>query len=307
METSNQVIIYGAPGTGKSFMIENHLENISDEDIIRVVFHSDYSYSDFIGFITPSTKDDGKELEYNFIAGPFTLALEKSLKYLDETSTDNPKDVYLILEEINRGNSASIFGDIFQLLDRDDVGQSEYPITNISIRSYLDDENVPENVFTKLNLGENEIRLPSNLKIFCTMNTADQNVFVIDTAFKRRFKMKYVPIDFENRTQKLDKLDEISKNNLFENEQTWSEFAQEINKIIDNENYDGFNISEDKKLGQYFVDEQDVSSKESFCDKVIYYLKNDVFKYNDNILKDSYEIIYKEYVKDGKDIFEIIK
>ena len=138
------------------------------------------------------------------------------------------------------------------------------------------------------------------------MNTADQNVFVIDSAFKRRFKMKYISINFDKETDKLQKLNKLSEKNLFDN-YDWRHFATEINKIIDDENSVGFSISEDKKLGQYFVDEEDVSSKESFCDKVIYYLKNDVFKYNDNILNDSYEDIYEKYVINNEDILEIIK
>lgn len=301
MNKSDQIIIYGAPGTGKSYNVDNFFKknNIKDDQVIRVVFHSDYVYSDFVGFITPSTKDKGKEIEYNFEPGPFTIALEKALNNLSE-------DVYLVLEELNRGNTAAIFGDIFQLLDRGDNGRSEYPITNRPIREYLNDK-ISSDSFIKLNLGENEITIPSNLKFICTMNTADQNVFVIDTAFKRRFKMKYVPIDFTNKTDQLKKLDVISNKNIFDENHTWSEFAEKINEIIDDENYSGFSISEDKKLGQYFVHEKDVSSKQAFCDKVIYYLKNDVFKYNDNILKDSYDNIYRKFVFDGQDIFDLIE
>lgn len=301
MNKSKQIIIYGAPGTGKSYNVDNFLKknNVKEDQVIRVVFHSDYAYSDFVGFISPSTKNKGKEIEYNFEPGPFTIALEKALKNLSE-------DIYLILEELNRGNTAAIFGDVFQLLDRDDKGQSEYPITNRPIRMYLNDE-ISSNIFNELNLGENEITIPNNLKFICTMNTADQNVFVIDTAFKRRFKMHYVPINFENKTEQLEKLDNLSKTNIFNGNYTWSDFAKKINELIDNENYSGFSISEDKKLGQYFVQEKDVSSKQAFCDKVIYYLKNDVFKYNDKILINSYDNIYREFVLEGHDIFDLIE
>lgn len=302
MDNSNQIIIYGAPGTGKSHQVKRFLEeNGYIDNEIKVVFHNDYTYSDFVGYISPSTRKKGKELEYNFVPGPFTIALERALANPD-------KKIYLTLEELNRGNTASIFGDIFQLLDRDDEGKSDYPITNISIRNYLNDsKKLDENIFNELKLGENEIAIPSNLNIVCTMNTADQNVFVIDTAFKRRFKMEYVPIDFETKTDLLNELDKVSKENIFNNKHTWSEFAQKINNSIDEENNLGFVISEDKKLGQYFVEVSDVSSKQSFCDKVIYYLKNDVFKYNDKILNESYETIYKRYVIDNEDIFELIE
>lgn len=301
MYTSSQIIIYGAPGTGKSYNVDNFLkeQTIKEDQVIRVVFHSDYSYSDFVGFITPSTKNKGKEIEYNFEAGPFTIALEKALN-------DLSNDTYLVLEELNRGNTAAIFGDIFQLLDRDDKGQSEYPITNRPIREYLN-ENISSKIFNKLNLGGNEITIPPNLKFICTMNTADQNVFVIDTAFKRRFKMEYLPINFKNKTDQLKKLDVLSKTNVFNDKHTWTDFATKINELIDKENYSGFSISEDKKLGQYFVHEKDVSSKQAFCDKVIYYLKNDVFKYNDKILKDSYDNIYRKFVLEEQDIFDLIE
>jgi len=301
MDKSNQIIIYGAPGTGKSYDVDTFLKEkkVEENQIIRVVFHGDYAYSDFVGFISPSTKNKGKEIEYNFEPGPFTIALEKAL-------TNSSEEVYLILEELNRGNTAAIFGDIFQLLDRNDIGQSEYPITNRPIRRYLNDK-ISSDIFIELKLGENEILIPSNLKFICTMNTADQNVFVIDTAFKRRFKMQYIPIDFENKTKQLEKLDNLSKRYIFEGNHTWSDFAKKINEIIDNENYSGFSISEDKKLGQYFVQEKDVSSKQAFCDKVIYYLKNDVFKYNDNLLKDSYDSLYRKFVIEGHDIFDLIE
>lgn len=294
-----QTILYGAPGTGKSYKIDNALseKGVIKENIIRVVFHNDYSYSDFIGYITPHTTNRANELEYDFIPGPFTIALEKAF--------NSEEQIYIIIEEMNRGNSASIFGDIFQLLDRDPDGNSCYPITNRSIREYLNLK-VNDEVFLNYQLGENEIIIPNNLNIICTMNTADQNVYVIDSAFKRRFKMQYLPIDFSDRNEYLDTLDEISKENVFDGKHTWSEFAIRINKLIDEINYEGFSISEDKKLGQYFIEEKDVSCKQAFCDKVIYYLKNDVFKYNDRLLNQSYENIYEEFVINGKDIFEII-
>lgn len=299
MIENKQLIIYGAPGTGKSFMIDSFLKekNIKKENIIRVVFHYEYSYSDFVGYITPQTKSNNSELTYSFIPGPFTLALTKAFNTNEE--------IFLVIEEINRGNTASIFGDIFQLLDRDSSNVSQYPINNITIRSYID-EKIGNNILENYRISENEIILPSNFNILCTMNTADQNVFTLDTAFKRRFKMKYLPIDFDTKTSQLNLLDSVSKLNIFDNKHTWTEFAQYINSIIDKFNYSTFSISEDKKLGQYFVEEKDVSSKQAFCDKVIYYLRNDVFKYIEGILDDSYEKIYDEIVKNEKDIFDLI-
>ena len=296
-----QMILYGAPGTGKSYAIDSCLDKlgVDKDNRFRVVFYYDYSYSDFIGYIMPRTSsNNNSELEYPFNPGPFTLALCQALLNPD-------KEVYLIVEEINRGNSAAIFGDIFQLLDRDSDGKSIFPITNRLIREYLNSI-IPVDVFNNFKLGENEIVLPQNLNIICTMNTADQNVFTIDSAFKRRFKMRYLSIDYDKRTDRLDTLDFISKQNVFDEKHTWTEFALFINSIIDDINYECFTISEDKKLGQYFVEERDVSSKQAFCDKVIYYLKNDVFKYNDRMLKESYEKIYNDIVYENKDIFDVI-
>lgn len=305
--TALNMIYYGAPGTGKSYKIDELLKKmkIANDNIIRVVFHYDYNYSDFIGYITPKTKNDGDNLEYKFIPGPFTKALERAFKNIES-------DVYLVIEEINRGNSAAIFGDIFQLLDRDEYGNSCFPITNSTIREFLnsdkeiDNKEIDPAIFERYKLGEDEIIIPSNLKIICTMNTADQNVFTLDSAFKRRFKMKYLSINFKNRTAHLDMLDRISEANVFDNKSCWTDFAVYVNNLIDGINSSSYSISEDKKLGQYFVDEKDVSSKQAFCDKVIYYLKNDVFKYNDSILNESYERIYERIVIENDDIYKVI-
>ena len=117
--------------------------------------------------------------------------------------------------------------------------------------------------------------------------------------------MRYLPLSFES-TEQLIKLNSISKNNLFGGLYTWQDFAEYINRKIDMENSESYSIPEDKKLGPYFVDEVDVSSRQGFCDKVLYYLKNDVFKYNENILNESYEKIYDKFVNQEIDIFEII-
>ena len=294
-----QIIVYGAPGTGKSYSIQKELENqsVSNDNIFRVVFHRDYTYSDFVGFIAPSNNTD--TISYEFIPGPFTMALLRAFQ--------NSNPVCLLIEEMNRGNCAAIFGDIFQLLDRDKVtGNSEYAIANATIRSFLIDQGISLNEYNDApELGANDIYLPNNFIIVGTMNTADQNVFTLDSAFKRRFQMKYLPISFES-TEQLIKLNSISKNNLFGGLYTWQDFAEYINRKIDMENSESYSIPEDKKLGPYFVDEVDVSSRQGFCDKVLYYLKNDVFKYNENILNESYEKIYDKFVNQEIDIFEII-
>lgn len=312
------IIYFGAPGTGKSYKIKH--EVIPDGVTpYRVTFYSDYYYSDFVGGLRPRTNNGA--IEYKFEAGPFARALRDSFK--------KGEPVYIIIEEINRGNAAAIFGDLFQLLDRKE-GKSEYSISNHDLYQYLVDEGVTC-------LKEDQVYIPSNLNILCTMNTADQNVFVLDTAFKRRFRMEYVPIDFssyytdhteENGVKDeckgyldntsifvdasySDNLKEIMGGEVYERvskvisspSRNWPTFAAFVNAKIDVINAVEQKISEDKKLGPFFVDVDELIDKKAFADKVIYYLKQDVFKYEDNILDESYDILYDDFVNNGKDIF----
>ncbi len=294
-----QILLYGSPGTGKSYNIQQTLKALGfdDENIIRVVFHQDYTYSDFIGFISPKIMNNNK-IKYTFTPGPLTMSIEKAL-----TTGSN---VCLLIEELNRGNAAAVFGDSFQLLDRDNNGNSKYPISNSTIREYLNNTANAGTHFKDLGLGDTDIYLPQNLIIVCTMNTADQNVSPIDTAFKRRFKMRYQPIIFDSLNPKVKRLDTLAYLNVFDGHGNWSEFAQKVNKIIDIVNADSILIPEDKKLAPFFIDEIDVSSKQSFCDKVIYYLKHDVFKYNELYFIDSYEYIYNWFVREGNNIFNLL-
>lgn len=310
-----QTIYYGAPGTGKSYKVKHEIIP-SGVDYYTVTFYSDYYYSDFVGGIRPVCTDKG--LEYKFQPGPFARALKDSFT----------KPVFLVIEEINRGNAAAIFGDIFQLLDRKS-GTSDYSITNHDLYKYLTEEG-------KISLPEDKIYLPSNLNIVCTMNTADQNVFVLDSAFKRRFKMEYVPIDF-NAYYKDDVLQEgckgyIEKCDIFnigsfetdwkkvipahmheeittkvkEAGRNWPTFAAYVNAKIDEINSSEQKISEDKKLGPFFIDVEELDNIKAFVDKVIYYLKQDVFKYEDNILDESYETLYSKIISGKYDLFGIL-
>ena len=148
---------------------------VKEENIYRTTFYLEYTYSDFVGQLMPHV--EGDNVTYISVPGPFTLALERA--YIEANEM-----VYLIIEEINRGNSAAIFGDLFQLLDRlkENNGQficgdSEYPINNVFIEDYLAKKNVT--------YKGNKIYIPHNLTILATMNTSDQNIFPLDTAFKR--------------------------------------------------------------------------------------------------------------------------
>lgn len=307
------LIYYGAPGTGKSHRIDETLKKVPDAQVKRVTFYPDYTYTDFIGGLLPVTDKEEKP-KYKFVEGPFTEILKDAF--------DNPdKSYYIVIEEINRGNPAAIFGDVFQLLDRDSSGKSRYTITNKDICSYLRDED-------NTKFENDRFWIPSNLNIVCTMNTADQNVFVLDTAFKRRFKMEYVPIDFKKlqdpRLEEYNAETNVFAGNksikeIFESadlssyiseheselKRNWPTFAQLVNEKINIINRNGDSISEDKKLGPFFVSLDELADRRKFVDKVLYYLKQDVFKYTDSVLTPSYQKLYDDFVNGNADIFEL--
>lgn len=283
---SLQQIFYGAPGTGKSHKIKDDADvKAADEKnlVFRTTFHPDSDYSTFVGAYKPTTtrravrnvagdivKDTNKEevyedcITYSFIPQAFLQA------YV--AAWNNPDDkVFLVIEEINRGNCAQIFGDLFQLLDRDDEGASEYPImADKDISKYLngnDEEGRPV-LTNKDGIKDGKLRLPKNLYIWATMNTSDQSLFPIDSAFKRRWDWVYMPIA------------DAKKNYVIEidNDQyDWWSFLEAINAIIENTTH-----SEDKKLGYFFAKAKNGRiSVETFVSKVIFYLWNDVFKDNE--------------------------
>ena len=265
-----QIIYYGAPGTGKSHRIKKELKemNVSDKNIFRTTFHPDSDYSSFVGAYKPTMKpvaDECKatvgkneEIAYSFVPQTFIKAYTRAYNNPDE-------NIYLIIEEINRGNCAQIFGDLFQLLDRDDNGVSEYPIkADSDLKMYLEGE---------LGVGHNgikdgELSLPSNLYIWATMNTSDQSLFPIDSAFKRRWDWEYEPIKYKN-TDWVIKIDG--------NKYSWTSFQRIINDKIF-----GATSSEDKMLGDYFVKPyNNVITEKQFINKVLFYLWNDVCKDGD--------------------------
>lgn len=258
------ILLYGVPGAGKSRRIAK--EYCADgRRIERVVFHPDYTYSDFVGQILPRLED--KQLKYVFTPGPFTRMLEKAWR-------DPTNHYYLVIEEINRGNAPAIFGEIFQLLDRKDVdnysedviGESEYGISNYEVADIVYGD------------SQHEVRIPSNMFILATMNTADQNVFTLDTAFQRRWKMEHIPnkFKFENGNHALD-LIEGSKVN-------WGTFATVINDEIVEISRD-ISSSEDKRLGTYFVKKSELDAK-VFPEKVLKYLWDDAFKMDKEVVFD---------------------
>lgn len=264
-----QQIFYGAPGTGKSCGIKKALigNNVSNENIFRTTFHPDSDYSTFVGAYKPTmevvprcegstdTQVEEKRIAYNFIPQAFLNA------YVRAYQTD--ENVYLVIEEINRGNCAQIFGDLFQLLDRGDDGKSEYSIkADTDIRTYLEGVLGDDNEGIK---GGN-LCLPSNLYILATMNTSDQSLFPIDSAFKRRWEWEYVPIRNEEQGWVIA---------ADGKEWDWWQFLNAVNEKIAS-----VTDSEDKKLGYYFVKPADghTITAKTFVGKVLFYLWNDVFK-----------------------------
>ena len=277
--TSRQIIYYGAPGTGKSHRIKKQLEGVSKENIFRTTFHPDSDYSTFVGAYKPTKAkkplyglnggltvrlNDGKDdldediITYKFIPQAFLNAYMQAYRKPNE-------NVYLIIEEINRGNCAQIFGDLFQLLDRDEYGVSEYTIkADADLKAFLEDEMGEDNDAIK----DGELCLPSNLYIYATMNTSDQSLFPIDSAFKRRWDWEYEPIKYKNTDWLID-IDGLKYR--------WSDFQKEVNKRILK------NIgSEDKMLGDYFVNPpKNIISYNLFRNKILFYLWNDVCKDSD--------------------------
>jgi 5-methylcytosine-specific restriction endonuclease McrBC GTP-binding regulatory subunit McrB len=258
------LIIYGTPGCGKSHELASRLaKDFPEDNRIRVTFHQDYTYTDFVGQILPMVSDDDK-VRYEFIPGPFTLALAKAIECKGEK-------VALVIEEINRGNAASIFGDLFQLLDRDANGTSVYELTNVQIAQYL------QRRFSTYTLDY--IKIPANLSIFATMNTGDQNVFTLDTAFKRRWNFEKLSNKFNNgdahRGRCIPGMSNV----------TWENFVTAINEHMIKE---GAFDSEDKQLGKYFITytqlvalgENDDVKTRKFAYKVLEYLWNDVAKFD---------------------------
>jgi 5-methylcytosine-specific restriction endonuclease McrBC GTP-binding regulatory subunit McrB len=258
------LIIYGTPGCGKSHELANRLaKEFPKDNRIRVTFHQDYTYTDFVGQILPMVTDDNK-VRYEFIPGPFTLALEKAIECKGEK-------VALVIEEINRGNAPSIFGDLFQLLDREAIGTSVYPLTNIQITQYLQ-RRFP--AYYTLNY----IKIPANLSLFATMNTGDQNVFTLDTAFKRRWNFEKLSNKFKGDAHSDRCIPGMSN-------VTWENFVTAINEHMIKE---GAFDSEDKQLGKYFITytqlvdlgENDDVKTRKFAYKVLEYLWNDVAKFD---------------------------
>lgn len=260
-----QKIYYGAPGTGKSYEISKYLKEkqISNEYIFRVTFHPEYTYSDFVGQILPTVKRSGEnkgEILYDFEKGVFTLALEKAYQ-------DTSKEVFLVIEEMSRGNCSAIFGDIFQLLDRENAGiekgWSKYFINNPIIAKDI------------IALNDDRVKLPANLSILGTVNTSDQNVFVMDTAFKRRFEWEYISTKpAKENGINLNNVDIDLNNGKTTIKTNWIDLYGVLNKFISSSEKLG--LGEDKQIGQFFIEFDGENDRKKFKNKLLHYLWFDI-------------------------------
>lgn len=295
LDKPHQRIFFGAPGTGKSYLLNEDAKKYFGNDYERVTFHPNYMYGNFIGTFKPFPfkLEDGKEtIMYKYIPGVLLRLLIKAIK--------NPVTNYLlIIEEINRANTAAVFGDFFQLLDRNGNGESEYGIAvSEDLKLYLEEE------FNKNNLTENEkrylgekldkITLPPNFYIWATMNSADQGVMPLDTAFKRRWEFEYTGIDDAYNKSK----DESGKSEFDDYKfrangkelSNWNDFRIKINEILSK-----CHVSEDKLIGPYFISKSILASKD--IDKITNAIKNKVLMY---LYEDAGRQHRKRIFKEGK-------
>ena len=326
IDKPHQRIFFGAPGTGKSFNLNKEAKEYFGSNYERVTFHPNYMYGNFVGAFKPFPKilkdQEGKSLKdengniketitYKYVPGPLMRVLVKALKNKDT-------DYLILIEEINRANVAAVFGDFFQLLDRQADGESEYPITTSEeVRIYLDmefsdidDEDIRTYIDNKIGSEYERLVLPSNLYIWSTMNSADQGVMPMDTAFKRRWEFTYIGID--------DILEDPTIANEFEGyefkistESTvkWNDFRTEVNKRLSSQG-----VPEDKLLGPYFISKSVLESKnidkitDTVKNKVLMYLYDDAGKPHRNSLfvaekSATYSALCNNFKENGKAIF----
>lgn len=266
-ELAKNRIIFGAPGTGKSCELEQERKTLfaNGGDYERVTFHPDYSYANFVGTYKPvmvKNEVGKKEISYNYVPGPFLRVLVKALK---SAMGVEAKPYLLIIEEINRANVAAVFGDVFQLLDRDSNGVSEFAIaTSEDMRAYLAEELVVDESAVE------SIKIPNNMFIWATMNSADQGVYPMDTAFKRRWDFEYLSIDDKEAEVTSWQFKDVRSEAMY----SWNKLRKAINdKLIE------LNVNEDKLLGPFFLKETDFDSYDKFeavfKSKVLMYLFED--------------------------------
>ncbi|EKK7953972.1 AAA family ATPase, partial [Salmonella enterica] len=258
-------IFYGAPGTGKSHRIN---EILGSSKYIRTVFYPDMLYSDFVGSLRPRTIEDSeknKKVIYEYRAGPFLRALILALNSKDE-------QVYLVIEEINRASASAVFGELFQLLDRNEFGESKYEID-------INDPDMLDYINERVNDKLLSLRIPQNLSILATMNSSDQAVMPMDTAFKRRWQFEYMLIDYSNATKGEIPINIYNEDaNIETINITWGNFSKILNDELKE-----LNVPEDRLLGHRFLDDNELKTKEKATEtvagKLLVYLWDDVLRH----------------------------
>lgn len=294
---TKQKIFFGAPGTGKSFKVNEAVQN---QQVFRTTFHPDYDYAQFVGAYKPKRESDG--ITYSFVPQVFAKAYAAAWKQYfaaGNASTAN-NQVYLVIEEINRGNCAQIFGDIFQLLDRDADGFSQYSIdADCDFATWLKEDSILKTVWSEYEtkVGDGKLKLPPNLNILATMNTSDQSLFPMDSAFKRRFDWEYVPIKYAKDSDcgddwEADKFQVVVDKDFAFN---WLHFLKKVNADI-------YKVtqSEDKQMGEFFIKpkNKDYITLDEFRSKVLFYLWDSVYK--DEL--DSKLVFHFAYPEKGPDV-----
>lgn len=296
MKTYQQKILFGSPGTGKSHKIDKQiipddLNIFNPENVIKTVFHPEYTYGDFVGKLVPITRKGS--VEYNFYEGHFLKALSQAYKNIiaAHEKTEEIENVALVIDEINRGNSAAIFGTTFQLLDREPDGWSSYEVSvneitfnrllelcelephskvkNQTVTYKFGDEEIPATTLQQIlscDFKNRTIKIPPNLSILASMNTSDSSIYYMDSAFKRRWEWEFIDVD--SNTVFADGV-------AFENRDEWINFVSKLNAFIKS-NHKSIRGIEDKQIGHFFITD-DVIQKSSIQNKLMFFLWDSVF------------------------------
>lgn len=335
-----QKILFGSPGTGKSHKIVNQIIpndlSISDQvNIVKTVFHPEYTYGDFVGKLVPHSK--AGKVEYRFFAGHFLIALSQAYKNIlecydkDGNKTKEPDNVVLVIDEINRGNSSAIFGTVFQLLDREEDGWSSYflNITELELLTILelmgvkieiDDINTRKGVIyqykfpgtdhfvkdyvssfqnrvevLRMNLTQKQIYMPPNLSIVATMNTSDNSIYFMDNAFKRRWDWEFLNIEDDNQRNVVNGRKLIIYG---EDRGDWNNFVDKLNLFI-RRNYKAVRKIEDKQIGYFFINENEVNEAH-IKNKLMFFVWDSVFHTNKKPLQKLLDVEERSLVTFGQ-------
>ena len=332
-----QKILFGSPGTGKSHRVDSHivpndLEITEKNNVIKTVFHPEYTYGDFVGKLVPYTK--ASKVEYNFYAGHFLIALAQAYKNIINSGSSGKIDnTVLVIDEINRGNSAAIFGVVFQLLDRNKDGWSSYyiNITELELMTILKligvefkelakneyeykfpgEADWRKNLTTfqnrvdclRMDIDNSRIYLPPNLSFLATMNTSDNSIYFMDNAFKRRWDWEFVNIEDDNQRSVV----ENRKVQLYDTEIcAWNDFVDKLNSFI-RSHYKTIRKIEDKQIGYFFINEE-IVTHEHIKNKLMFFIWDSVFSTSRKPLTDLLEMNERDLVTFGqftqKDVVE---